>query len=111
MPELLPAVDSDEQRRRLSRRSFLRVGLGFGLAVPVASGLLAACSAPPPTAAPAATQAAPAATAAAAAAPTAAAQVAPTVASGSTFKVSILGKQMTKDEVAAGLKAEGEVNV
>jgi spermidine/putrescine-binding protein len=139
MPEQLLAVDTAERRRRFSRRSFLRIGLGFGAAVPLAGGLLAACSSPAPSAAPVATQVAAAAptvasvatqvsavspTAAAAvstvsaAAPTAVsaastvvAQVAPTLAAGTTFKVSILNQQMSKDEVAAGLKKEGEVNV
>jgi hypothetical protein len=139
MPEQLLAVDTAERRRRFSRRSFLRIGLGFGAAVPLAGGLLAACSSPAPSAAPVATQVAAAAptvasvatqvsavspTAAAAvstvsaAAPTAVsaastvvAQVAPTLTAGTTFKVSILNQQMSKDEVAAGLKKEGEVNV
>jgi spermidine/putrescine-binding protein len=113
----------------------------FGIAVPVSGGLLAACSSQAPAAAPTAaavaTQAAPtvaavatqvAPTVAAAAtqvatsvagvttqvAPTiaaAATQVAPTVGTGTTFNVSILGQQMTRDQVIAELKKEGEVNV
>lgn len=124
----LDAVDADEQGRRLSRRSFLRGALALGLTAPVAGGLLAACSSAP-AAAPAATQAAAAAPTAVAAAqtavvaaPTVAAQVAPTVAAvatqvaptvtaGGRFKVSILGKEMSKDEVAAELAKEAEVNV
>ncbi len=122
------AVDAHEQGRRFSRRSFLRGSLALGLTVPVAGGLLAACS-PAPAAAPSATQvaaAAPTAVAAAqtavVAAPTAAAKLAPTVAAAATqaapavatggrFKVSILGKEMSKDEVAAELAKEAEVNV
>jgi ABC-type Fe3+ transport system substrate-binding protein len=119
----------DAVRLSLSRRTFLRRALAFGVSVPVVGGLLAACTSTPPAAAPAATQAAVAAPTVAAAAPTlaaaaptavakvaptvaaAAAQAAPTTTSGSTFKVSILGKEMTRDEIAAGLKSEGEVNV
>jgi len=53
-------------------------------------------------------------TAAAQLAPTVAAaatQAAPTVATGGRFKVSILGKEMSQDEVAAELAKEAEVNV
>ncbi len=55
-----------------------------------------------------------AATVAANVAPTitaAATQVAPTTTAGAKFKVSIVAKEMTRDEIAAALKAEGEVNV
>jgi spermidine/putrescine-binding protein len=124
-------MDGDEQQRRFSRRLLLR-GAAVALGVPIASGLLAACQSTP-AAAPAATQAAAVAPTVAAAAPTVVANVAPTVAAvatqaaptvaavatqvapaagaGGKFMVSILGKEMTKDEIVAGLKTEGEVNV
>jgi len=131
----------EQHQRRLSRRALLRGMLTIGLAVPVTGGLLSACSAPAPAAAPtalaAATQAVPTIAAAAAkvaptvaavatqVAPTVAAvatqaapvvaavatQVAPVVSGGAKLQVSILGKEMTRDEVVAGLKSEGEVNV
>jgi len=148
----------DALQRRLSRRAFVRGAIGLGLTLPVASGLLAACSGGAPAAAPAATQgaqaiatvgaiatqAAPtvsaAATQVAQVAPTvvaAATQVAPTVSavqtqvsqavagatpapaataapgqtSGKSYKVSILNKEMTRDEIVAEITKEGEVNV
>src|SRR5436190_3087670 len=131
---------AEQHQRRLSRRALLRGMLTIGLAVPVTGGLLSACSAPAPAAAPtalaAATQAVPTVAAAAAkvaptvaaaatqVAPTVAAvatqaapvvaavttQVAPVVSGGGKLQVSILGKEMTRGEVVAGLKTEGEVN-
>ncbi len=117
--------------RQLSRRSLLRAGLALGWTIPVAGGLLAACQAAPagpasgaaPTVAAAAPTVAAAAAAAAptlaAAAPTAVAQVATTVAqaaptvaaAGGNYNVSVVGKQMSKDEIVAELTKEGEVNV
>ena len=137
MAEPRDAMDVQQLRRRFSRRSFLRSAMIVGLSTPIAGGLLAACTATPATAptqaaavAPTVAAAAPTAVAGAAAAvakvaptvaavatqvaPTVAAaatQVAPVVSSGGSFMVSILNKQMTKDEVVAGLKSEGEVNV
>src|SRR5438067_1800751 len=148
----LEAPIAEQHHRRLSRRALLRGTLTIGLALPVSGGLLAACSAPSPAAAPtavaAATEAVPTVAAAAAkvaptvaaaatqvgptvaavatqVAPTAAAvatqaapvaaaaatQVAPAVSSGAKLQVSILGKEMTRDEVVAALQAEREVNI
>jgi len=135
------ALEAEQRQRRLSRRSLLRGFVGVGLAIPVTGGLLAACSASAPASAPtaaaAATQALPTVAAAAKqAAPTVAAaatqvaptvaavatqaapvvaavatQVAPVVAGGAKMQVSILNKEMSKDEIVAALKTEGEVNV
>src|SRR5437588_9124096 len=137
MTDHIDAMDVPVAQRRLSRRSLLRGALAFGIAVPISGGLLAACTSGAPATAPTqaaavaptvakvAAQAAPTVAAAATQlAPTiaaAATQVAPTIAAvatqvapaitGAKFNVSILGQQMSRDEVIAGLKKEGEVNV
>src|SRR5919197_2650587 len=80
---------------RLSRRAFARRAIGLGLSLPAIGSLLAACSS--------GQQAAPAG-------PTAT-TAAPVQSTGKTYKVSIMNKEMTRNEVVEAIKKEGEVNV